>query len=267
MTTAREVSDMAADPREGLWDIINDLEDHLRHGMRKSGDRPDLPTPSARPDAEAASGPAADPGGDGSTAAAAFGGPEDSLASVASEVNSCTLCALSSGRNLAVPGTGDAENCQVMVIGEGPGAEEDRQGLPFVGPAGGYLDKWLGAIGLSRENGAFIANAVKCRPPGNRDPLPEETSACMPYLLRQIALVRPRAILCVGRVSTSILLGEPVRISRIRGQWREFRGIPLIATYHPSAVLRNDELRRPVWEDMKTLKAALDSGNFTDEVP
>jgi uracil-DNA glycosylase family 4 len=243
---------MGENLRESLWDAINDLEDSLRHGRRVMDKRPQLPPAPAGID-----GPPAmeDPGLAG-----------DSLDAISAEVLACTRCALHQGRNRAVPGAGDAERCRVMVIGEAPRAEEDSQGLPFVGPAGIYLDRWLGAIGLSRENGAFIANTIKCRPPGNRDPLPEETGACIPYLLRQISLLQPEVILCVGRISTSILLGEEVRIGRSRGRWMRFQGIPMIATYHPSAVLRNDELRRPVWEDMKKLKAGLDSGIYRDEV-
>ncbi len=183
------------------------------------------------------------------------------------EVESCTLCDLHRKRNKAVPGTGDSgagtSGCvQVMVVGEAPGREEDRLGLPFVGPAGQYLDKWLASIELSRDKGVYITNTVKCRPPENRDPRDDETRMCMPYLLRQIALLSPRAILCVGRISTSILLDRPVRISRERGTWFRFMNIPLIATYHPSAVLRNPELRRPVWEDLQKLRTALDSGTF-----
>ncbi len=259
---------MEKSPRSLLWDIINDYEDALRYQNRRSSSRPRIP-PAPRPALarEAAEGYEL-PGRTGPAEAVNDAGPpkDDSLAALAAEVEGCTLCALQQGRRRAVPGAGDSENCQLLVIGEGPGAEEDRLGLPFVGPAGQYLDKWLDAIGLSRNNGVFIVNAVKCRPPGNRDPLPDETSACMPYLLRQIALLAPRAILCVGRISSSILLGDGQRISKIRGRWTEFRGIPLMPTYHPSAVLRNSELRRPVWEDMKKIKRALETGNFSDEV-
>jgi DNA polymerase len=145
-----------------------------------------------------------------------------------------------------------------MVIGEGPGAEEDRTGLPFVGPAGQLLDKMLGAIGLSREENCFIGNIVKCRPPMNRDPAPDEQAACLPFLDRQLALLRPRAILAVGRIPAQSLLGVKDGIGRLRGRAFEFRGVPLVATYHPSALLRDDGLKRPAWEDLKLLRSILD---------
>ncbi len=141
-----------------------------------------------------------------------------------------------------------------MVVGEGPGAEEDKQGMPFVGPAGQLLDKMLASIGLSREKNAFIANVVKCRPPMNRDPAPDEQAACAPYLSRQIAVLRPRYILSAGRISTQALLGVREPVTRLRGRFHDFRGIPLLATYHPSALLRDESLKRPAWEDLKLLR-------------
>jgi DNA polymerase len=149
-----------------------------------------------------------------------------------------------------------------MVIGEGPGASEDATGKPFVGEAGILLDKMLASIGLSRESNCFIANVVKCRPPDNRDPLPEETAACASFLKRQIQLLKPKIILCAGRVAAQTLLRTNETIGRLRGNFTELRitdrSIPLIATYHPSALLRNIELKRPAWEDLKILKARLD---------
>lgn len=176
------------------------------------------------------------------------------LEQVAERVRSCTLCPLHEGRTNGVPGTGPLDPL-TMVIGEGPGADEDAQGIPFVGKAGRYLDKWLDAIGLSRETNAYIANIVKCRPPGNRDPEAHEADACAPYLETQIALLRPKTILAVGRIASGILTGKQIGIGRLRGQQYSYRGIPMIVTYHPSGVLRNDGLRRPVWEDLKKLRA------------
>jgi DNA polymerase len=141
-----------------------------------------------------------------------------------------------------------------MVIGEAPGEEEDLRGEPFVGPAGKYLDRWLEAVGLSRERNVYIANIVKCRPPENRDPSPEETAACMPYLLRQVRIVRPESVLALGRVAAQNLLGTGEGIGRLRGRPGTWQGLPFLATYHPSAVLRDPQLRRPVWEDMKMLR-------------
>ncbi len=161
-----------------------------------------------------------------------------------------------------MPGEG-SERPLVMVVGEGPGAEEDRTGRPFVGPAGQYLDEWLAAVRigeepLSRRTNAYIANVVKCRPPGNRDPQPDEAAACLGYLRRQIALLRPRALLAVGRTAARYLLGIESGVGAARGRTWQFDSIPAIVTYHPSAVLRDRSLRRPVWEDLKALKALLD---------
>ncbi|MCG8479963.1 MAG: uracil-DNA glycosylase [Spirochaetales bacterium] len=175
------------------------------------------------------------------------------LAALAETIRACRLCPLSLGRTNAVPGIGVVDPL-VMVVGEGPGFQEDRQGVPFVGKAGQYLDKWLASIGLSRETNAFIANIVKCRPPNNRDPKPEESDACAPYLDEQLALVRPRLIVTVGRISTRLLTGSSEGITRIHGSFFRHRGLPLIPTFHPAAVLRNPDWRRPVWEDLKRVR-------------
>ncbi len=168
-------------------------------------------------------------------------------------VKQCTRCPLSLGRTFSVPGEGVLDPL-VMFIGEGPGRDEDESGRPFVGAAGRYLDRWLTAIGLSRETNAYITNIVKCRPPENRDPQPEESDACAPWLHEQISLVRPRMIVTLGRISTRILTGTTQGITRIHGTFYSLNGIPLVPTFHPSAVLRRDEWRRPVWEDLKAVR-------------
>jgi DNA polymerase len=155
----------------------------------------------------------------------------------------------------------------VLVIGEGPGADEDRLGRPFVGNAGQLLDRMLGSVGLSREKNCFIANTVKCRPPGNRDPLPEEIAPCSRFLARQIRLLNPKLILCVGRVSAQALLKTNASIGSLRGSFTPYQvddtqetggfTIPLLATYHPSALLRDESYKRPAWEDLKLLKQRL----------
>ena len=181
------------------------------------------------------------------------------LGELADLIDQCRRCGLCEGRKRAVPGKG-VINPLVMVVGEAPGAEEDSSGEPFVGPAGKYLDSWLAAIQLYRGGNVFMGNVVKCRPPGNRDPLPEEREACMPYLLRQIEIVRPKAILSVGRISSQILTGVSEGIGRIRSQSRgyTFQGIPLVPTYHPSAVLRTpQEYRRLVWDDLQRLRTII----------
>lgn len=185
---------------------------------------------------------------------------DDSLDAIAAEAMRCQRCRLSAGRNRVVPGQGSSRPL-VMVIGEGPGAEEDKSGLPFVGPAGQLLDRMLAAIGLSRDTNCFIGNIVKCRPPMNRDPAPDEQAACMPYLERQIALLRPRAFLAVGRIPAQALLGAKEGIGKLRGRVHRFGDVPLVATYHPSALLRDESLKRPAWEDLKLLKSILDDGN------
>jgi DNA polymerase len=145
-----------------------------------------------------------------------------------------------------------------MVIGEGPGADEDESGRPFVGKAGQLLDKMLLSIGLSRETNCFITNVIKCRAPSNRDPQPIETAACISFLSRQVKLLKPHFILCAGRISAQTILGTSESMGKIRGKIYEYNSIPLIATYHPSALLRNEEYKRPAWEDLKQLRSALD---------
>jgi DNA polymerase len=167
----------------------------------------------------------------------------------------CTRCALAGGRKQVVFGSGNAD-ADLMFIGEGPGAEEDRQGLPFVGPAGELLTKIVAAIGLGRED-VYIANVVKCRPPGNRDPAPAEVAACRGFLERQIDLVRPKVIVCLGRVAAQTLLAAPVPLSRLRGRWHTVRGVPTRVTFHPAALLRNASWKRPTWEDMQVVRDRL----------
>ncbi|MDR3343461.1 MAG: uracil-DNA glycosylase [Treponema sp.] len=180
----------------------------------------------------------------------------DSLEMVAAAVRCCTGCPLHTTRTMAVPGEG-VSHPLVLVIGEGPGADEDASGRPFVGKAGQLLDKMLAAIGLSREQHCFIANVVKCRPPGNRDPLPEEVASCASFLTRQIRLLKPLVILGAGRVSTQTLLNTSEGIGKLRGGFTPYAGIPLLPTYHPSALLRDASLKRPAWEDLKLLRTKL----------
>jgi DNA polymerase len=224
---------------ERYWDVLNMSDDYLRCGA--AGRHPSLEEAgfsglkqrSARPESR-----------------------EERLAAltdIAGEVAGCTACRLCEGRNRPVPGEGVLDPA-IMIIGEGPGAEEDSSGKPFVGPAGQYLDKWMQAIKRSRENDLFIGNVVKCRPPGNRDPLPDESAACRAYLDRQIDILKPRVILTLGRVAMQLLLETGDGIGKRHGRRCEYRGIPLLPTYHPSGVLRNPEYRAPVWDDLKTLQ-------------
>ncbi|MDR0718525.1 MAG: uracil-DNA glycosylase [Treponema sp.] len=195
------------------------------------------------------------------------------LKELEAEIRSCTACPLAKTRTKAVPGEGPASPL-VMVIGEGPGGDEDIAGRPFVGRAGQLLDKMLASAGLYREKNCYIANVVKCRPPGNRDPMPEEIACCAPYLERQIALLKPLLILCAGRVAARHILRTEEGIGRLRGKIGEYPAaveivetgtlqsdsippIPVIPTFHPSALLRDESLKHPAFEDLKQLMAAL----------
>jgi DNA polymerase len=189
---------------------------------------------------------------------------EDSLEKIAAEIKNCTNCPLCKTRKNAVPGEG-AMQPLVMVIGEGPGADEDAQGRPFVGKAGMLLDKMLAAIELSRNTNCFIANVIKCRPPENRDPRPEETLACASFIERQINFLKPKYILISGRIAAQSLLKTTESIGRLRGIQKDIKTgtskFPLLVTYHPAALLRNEELKRPAWEDLKLLRSRLEDLN------
>ncbi len=179
------------------------------------------------------------------------------LQNIARKIAICDRCRLCGGRTNTVPGIGVPEPL-VLVIGEGPGADEDAKGEPFVGKAGQLLDKMLAAINLSRHTNCFIANIVKCRPPNNRDPMPDEADACRSFLDAQIGILKPKLILAVGRIAAQNLLNTTTGINKLRGQFFEYRGIPLLPTYHPSALLRNEDLKRPAWEDLKKFRTRLE---------
>jgi DNA polymerase len=173
------------------------------------------------------------------------------------EVRGCTKCRLCETRTQTVFGEGD-HDAKIFIIGEGPGQNEDEMGKPFVGRSGELLNKWIAAMGLAREQ-VFIANIVKCRPPGNREPAPDEVATCTPYLERQLEIVRPKVIITVGRPSAQYMLGSKLAMSRLRGQWHAWRGIKLMPTYHPAYVLRSYtvETRGAVWNDLKMVMAEL----------
>ncbi|MEP7013579.1 MAG: uracil-DNA glycosylase [Acidobacteriota bacterium] len=177
------------------------------------------------------------------------------LAEIEQRVSVCTRCRLSEGRTRTVFGSGNPA-AELMFIGEGPGAEEDKQGLPFVGRAGELLTRIIQAIEFSREE-VYIANVVKCRPPGNRDPQPDEVVACRGYLERQVGLIQPRVIVALGRIAAQTLLGNEDPIGRMRGRWFKVLGVPTMVTYHPAALLRNPALKRPTWEDMQLVRDRL----------
>lgn len=182
----------------------------------------------------------------------------DDLNQIATEVRVCSLCPLSQSRTQAVPGEGPL-NAQIMFIGEGPGFHEDRTGRPFVGAAGKFLDELLSLAGLKREE-VFITNIVKCRPPANRDPRPEEIEACQPYLDRQVALIKPRVIVTLGRYSMARYLPN-ARISAIHGQARRVGGQWVVAMYHPAAALHQMALRQDIEADFRKLPQIIAQAN------
>jgi uracil-DNA glycosylase family 4 len=168
---------------------------------------------------------------------------------LAAAVAACRLCRLCEARKQAVLGVGD-RNADWLFVGEGPGAEEDQRGEPFVGQAGKLLDNMLAAIGLKRGEDVYIANAVKCRPPENRTPTPDETATCRPYLERQLELIRPKLIVALGRPAAQTLLQTEIKIAAARGKLHDYRGIPLIVTYHPAYLLRTLLDKAKAWEDL-----------------
>jgi DNA polymerase len=180
----------------------------------------------------------------------------DNLETIARMISGCTRCELSRTRCTTVPGEGNP-TASLMCVGEGPGQTEDQTGRPFVGAAGQLLDQILGAIDCPRTS-VYIANIVKCRPPKNRKPLPDEATSCLPYLHRQIALVRPKVLLALGGTAAEWLLGTKQSLGTLRGQVHRFAGIPLVVTYHPAALLRNPNWKKPTWDDVRIARQLLD---------
>lgn len=170
-------------------------------------------------------------------------------------VQTCKKCELSKTRTRSVPGEGDP-NANLMFIGEGPGRDEDLSGRPFVGRAGQLLDKMLRAIDLRRQD-VYIANIIKCRPPGNRIPNEQEAQACLPYLRRQVYLIRPRIIVCLGATALHYVIDRKATITKSRGQWVQRKGYWLLATYHPAALLRDPAKKYEAWEDFKKIRDKL----------
>jgi len=179
----------------------------------------------------------------------------DSLPKILADIGDCTRCKLHRGRNKLVFGDGNP-NAQLVFLGEGPGRDEDAQGLPFVGRAGKLLNQMIEAMGLQRKD-VYICNVVKCRPPENRAPEKDEVEICSPFLLRQLDTIAPKVIVCLGSVAAQTLLETNRGISQFRGQWLEFRGRKLMATYHPAYLLRNPSAKGEVWKDLQKVMAVL----------
>lgn len=173
------------------------------------------------------------------------------------EALACRRCDLSRTRQKVVFSDGNPR-ARLMVVGEAPGAREDETGLAFVGPAGRLLDLLLASVDLSRETSVYICNVLKCRPPGNRNPLPSEIEACTPFLIRQIELIAPAALLAVGTFAAQFLTGREAPIGTLRGEVFSYQGVPLVVTYHPAALLRNGGLTRPTWDDLQILRQVMD---------
>lgn len=169
------------------------------------------------------------------------------------EILTCKKCNLVQTRKNAVMGEGNP-HAKVMFIGEGPGRDEDELGRPFVGRAGQLLDKMLASIGFTR-NDVYIANVLKCRPPGNRDPEPNEAAACIGFLRAQVAIIQPKIIVCLGRISAAYILGQPIHITQDRGKWHEVKGFYIIPTYHPAALLRNELWKKDAYRDLLAIRA------------
>jgi DNA polymerase len=215
----------------------------------------------ARAGASGAGAPAQAPS---AVAAATDAPPPDRLQRIATlewsdfaaDVSACTACALCRTRNKAVPGVGDV-HAQWLFVGEAPGAEEDARGEPFVGQAGRLLDNMLAALGMRRGENVYIANVLKCRPPGNRTPEPSEAESCRPYLDRQIELIRPAIIVALGKSAATTLLNVDATIASLRGRVHRYRGVPLIVTYHPAYLLRNLPDKAKAWEDLVLARATM----------
>lgn len=236
-----------------------------RSALRAAGAGPptaaDPPVPPPAPAARPAPEPIPDGGGIvvGSAGADLFGGPlaaATSLGDIATLVAACQACPLHATALNPVPGQGNPR-AQLVCVGEAPGQTEDETGLPFVGRAGDLLTKILESVELRRED-VFICNVIKHRPPGNRNPSPEEIAACRPFLMRQLELVRPRVILALGKFAAQTLLETKLEVGKLRERVHTFYGIPLVVTYHPAALLRNPGWKRPTWEDVKLVRRLLD---------
>ena len=238
--------------KTALYRLLADLEAYLESHRADGVERVEIsPETLAALKAAADSRPAPPPSSAEDTPRDAL--PVDrlpSLEAIAERIAQCRACDLHKNRNKVVPGEGNPDRPDIMFVGEGPGADEDRQGRPFVGRAGQLLTKMIEAMGYRREE-VFIANIVKCRPPGNRQPKPDEMRACLPYLERQIDLIRPKVIIALGATALRGLLGRTGGIMRLRGLWQEYRGIPLMPTFHPAYLLRDPSKKRLVWNDLK----------------
>ncbi|MEE9282225.1 MAG: uracil-DNA glycosylase [Myxococcota bacterium] len=261
--TAQERAEIVGKIRDSLRELASEGVDFVAgstRARRRTSGR--APRPTAEPEAPAPRGfqPHVAPLAPQGELDAEATEKAAKLARVREDLGECTRCPLSERRQSIVFGEGHPA-APVVFIGEGPGAEEDRSGRPFVGRAGELLTRIIESVGWRRED-VFICNIVKCRPPGNRDPRPEEVGTCRPFLERQILAIRPAALVTLGKPAASTMLGRAVAITKTRGIWHEWNGIPLMPTYHPAYLLRNytRETRQAVWDDLKAVRARVDEG-------
>jgi DNA polymerase len=210
--------------------------------------------PARAPSSGPAAGASLSPG-DAAVTVPPSGTAVETLDDIRKELTDCRRCPLCAGRATVVFGVGNPR-ARLMFVGEGPGSEEDRRGEPFVGAAGKRLDQWIARIGLRRED-VYIANIVKCRPPGNRAPTPDEAKVCLPFLLRQIRAIRPEIVCTLGATALNFLLGVEEKITRERGKWRERDGVPVLPTYHPAFILRNAAREAEVFGDFDAIASRL----------
>jgi uracil-DNA glycosylase len=235
---ADEAAEVAAEALRHLW-WLRDA------GVREVPLEPPAADAPAGPPALAARGPK----GDGDHALTDKGCGSEALLAIRRDLGSCTRCRLHAGRTHLVFGVGNPR-AELVFVGEGPGGDEDLQGEPFVGRAGQLLTRMIEAMGFARSE-VYIANVVKCRPPANRDPEPDEIEACEPFLKAQIAAIRPRVVVALGRFAVQTLLRDTTPISRQRGRWREYEGVKLMPTFHPAYLLRNPAEKKPAWDDLQ----------------
>jgi uracil-DNA glycosylase family 4 len=275
--------DDAADPRDELRHLVGGLRTNL--GLRqRSGLLGVSPAPTRRravkqgtpPPAVAAPDTRADAGAGAATYGGAAGDADQGgaverpggalgLSVVRQELGDCTRCKLSAGRKNLVYGVGNPD-AHLVFVGEGPGADEDEQGEPFVGKAGQLLTKMIEAMGYRRQD-VYICNVVKCRPPGNRNPEPDEIAACEPFLKKQLGAIRPRVIVALGKFAAQCLLRDDTPISRLRGNFRSYEGIQLMPTFHPAYLLRDPSKKKEAWEDLKAVLATLGRMGFEPPGP
>jgi len=232
--------------------ILGDLADYLQHEIDEGRrivelDRGLVDRLGAPP--KAASPPGAPPPSPDDEAQTAAG--TQTLDAIAGRISACRNCTLCEQRNRTVPGQG-CPHPEIVFIGEGPGADEDREGLAFIGTAGQLLTRMIEAMGLARD-AVWIGNIVKCRPPGNRTPLPEEMATCMPFLKAQLALLQPKVIVCLGATAVKGLLETQSGITKLRGRWQAFQGIDVMPTFHPAYLLRKPAAKREAWEDLQAV--------------